>query len=341
MARETAPKDWGPGWFREFLVYSQKQLGHLGAPRWIAVTLLIVAMYVVAVAVLLVISLPHGEFSLWPFAAITAFFGLLGAGAAWDVMRREKSFGEELVNAAEDLADFLGLPSRAGEVRFYVPSHPAIHKPDHDVVYNVISLAKPDVEAVIHLAHIVAARNLLDRKLSFDPKDVLVSEEDAGKFVRGVLFHIGGPLPNPFVRWLLNQDPFIRYQDVPDRADGSNAIVCLDPELGEFSTKPPRGDRAIDETKDIDTYGCVMRRRETREKRVFAVWGLDARGTLGAALWLVSSWHRIREEYEIEHEKDFTAVIRVTPPGSTPEDPVIVRQGKSALLLPRRSAEAA
>jgi hypothetical protein len=67
-----------------------------------------------------------------------------------------------------------------------------------------------------------------------------------------------------------------------------------------------------------------MRRQQNASQRIFFVWGLDARGTLGAADWLVDSWSRLHERYQISTEDDFTAIIRISPISGY-EDPIRCR----------------
>ena len=210
--------------------------------------------------------------------------------------------------AAEQLRRFLGLGSsdRHAEVRFQVPCVEARHHPLEDLSYQVNSLALDDVRAVIEIVSLLVEFRIVRDSQTINPSRLFIKKDVVPEFRAGALFLVGGPLPNRFVRRMIADSPHIAFEDWGEEI----GIVLKDDPGRKFTMKPPRGTRSIEDALLEATYGCVMKTVENQVTR-FAIWGLDARGTVGAAHWLTSNWSGLKQEFDIGLDQPFTAVLRL------------------------------
>jgi hypothetical protein len=233
---------------------------------------------------------------------------------------------------AAKLRCFLGLSERKGEVRFYVPVVEAEHHPSQDLTYRVDSLALGDVRAVVEILSSLVEFGIISDSETINPSRLFIKENVVRDFRAGALFLVGGPIPNRHVRTMLSDNPHIRFEDW----GGEIGIVLKDDPSRRFTMKPPRGERSIDDALAEPTYGCVVKAVEKHITRL-AIWGLDARGTVGAAHWLTSHWRTLKEDFDIEPDQPFTVVLRLGPEKDLHADKPSREPGR-LLLLPADSS---
>lgn len=206
------------------------------------------------------------------------------------------------------LMKFLGIPDEGGLVGIFVPTTETVHRPKEFQPYTVNSLALADVQAVVEIVSMLTHLDLLSGSSIFEPGNLFIHESSVDSFRGSTLFLVGGPLPNVFVRNMLNDNPFLGLEDLGHQI----AITCRGIPADAYSISPAREDRTIRQVESHSTYGCIMKSRQGNRTN-FAIWGLDERGTRGAGRWLAENWNFALEQFG---EGEFAAIIRF-PPGST------------------------
>lgn len=302
-------------------------------PLVVHVIIVVAILYIVSLAAYFGLGPADVSFAgLWPITVLFFAFFVAGAIAAhW----YESSLVGRLTQEGKQLAMLLGFSAGRekqprGEVRFFVPSCDTTFSPREHLSYHVRALAMGDVCAVVELAQMLARSNLAFGSGNISSANLFIEDVEVRRFSEGTLFHVGGPLPNVHVEDMIAQSPLVGYEDHMAQ-DGTIAIVVKQPVRREFAMRPPWHDRSILDTESESTYGCVMRDSTIGRPR-FAVWGLDARGTVGAARWLAQTWHKL-PEYRIRLGEDFVAVMRILPRVEIAEAPVRVSE-EHALLAP-------
>lgn len=225
----------------------------------------------------------------------------------------------------EDLEKFLGLPRAGGDIGVYVPRTEAVHHAPESEPYKVRSVALSDVRAVVEIVSLLGNLNIGRRVRSFQPGELFIHESAVAAYRGSTLFLVGGPLPNAFVRNILQTNDFnISFEDLGQKI----CITCPGFRQDAFAISPPRGDTTIEEAERQDTFGCVMKIRRGA-RTTFVVWGLDERGTEGAGAWLASSWEIARGHYE---DEDFAAIIRFPPDHTFSPEEVVLDQDRNVLV---------
>lgn len=228
------------------------------------------------------------------------------------------------------LARFLGIPPTGGEVAIFVPIHETEEHPEGAEPYWVKSLSVAHVQAVVELATLLGKLSSSDTG-AFRPQDLFVHETDVDSFRGSTMFLVGGPLPNPFVGQMIEDSPHLELEDSVDEI----ALRCkgLPRDRDRFVIRPPRGERTADQVERETTYGVVQKVAGERLTK-FALWGLDERGTRGAARWLAENWSRPAKEFD---EDDFVAIVQLPPLGTHDPHPVELHPDPSCpILIPAR-----
>lgn len=224
------------------------------------------------------------------------------------VTRSEARRRASLVVRDEKLARFLGVPKEGGLVGIFVPIHDAEHRPEGSEPYHVRSVPLAHVQAVVELVSLLAQLSSSPDSGAFEPGNLFVDETAVDSFRGSTLILVGGPLPNLFVARMVEENPYLELEDRVDQI----RLRCQGLPGDGFAIRPARADRTIRDVERETTYGVVQ--KLAREGRTtFAIWGLDERGTRGAARWLATSWRQADDELA---DRDFTAIVRF-PPGRT------------------------
>lgn len=232
-----------------------------------------------------------------------------------------------LVVRDEKLGRFLGVPKEGGLVGIFVPIHEAEHRPEGADPYHVRSMALAHVQAVVELVSLLSQLSSSPDAGAFEPGNLFVDETAVDSFRGSTLILVGGPLPNVFVARMVEEDPHVHLDDGIEEI----RLRCTGgPEEG-FGIRPARGRRTIRDVERETTYGVVQKLAK-EGRTTFAIWGLDERGTRGAARWLATSWRQAEEEFP---DGDFTAIVRFSP-GRTYAPDRLVRHPDPdcALLIP-------
>ncbi|MCI0559523.1 MAG: nucleotide-binding protein [Nitrososphaera sp.] len=207
-----------------------------------------------------------------------------------------------------ELTSFLGIPIAGGLVGIFLPTNEAVHHPEDAQPYTVRSVAFADVKAVVEIVSMLTHLNIVRRSTTFEPGNLFIDESSVDSFTGSTLFLVGGPLPNVFVRNMLNDSAFgIALEDLGHQI----TISCPGIPAGTYSIRPAREDRTIRQVERYPTYGCIIKSRQGN-RTIFAIWGLDERGTWGAGRWLAKKWEFALKEFG---EGEFAAIVRF-PPGS-------------------------
>jgi len=229
------------------------------------------------------------------------------------VVRVERK-GTKRAAEAGRLAGFLGLPPQGGRVGVFTPVHLVDHDPEQGEPYHVRSVAMSHVQAIVELVSLLSEVDVEREEASFEPSSLFVSEEAVDRFRGSPLFLVGGPLPNRYVAGLVEEDPHLALED-----DGREIRLRCTGLAEAFSILPPRGDRTIEQVERATTYG-VVQKASVGSRTVFALWGLDSRGTIGAARWLATRWAMAEEEFGVA---DFKAILRFLPGRTGSADRVV------------------
>lgn len=241
--------------------------------------------------------------------------------------RRVRRRTEALMMRDKELAAFLSLGERGGLVGIFVPISEAEHAPRSVEPYLVRSVALAHVQAVVEVVSLLSQLDKSAETSAFEPSNLFVDEGTVDSFRGSTLFLVGGPLPNVFVRRLVDDDPALELEEAGEEI----RLLCGREQTITFAIRPPRGGRSIQEVEEEPTYGVIQ--KVTRGGRAtFALWGLDERGTRGAARWLATSWRRLSTEFE---GADFSVVVRF-PAGRTyaPDDVVRHPEPELPLMVP-------
>jgi hypothetical protein len=239
------------------------------------------------------------------------------------------SFGRRFMVWRDDdkLGTFLGIPAEGGRVGIYLPTVEARHEPQQGEPYAVRSMAFADVKAVIEIVCLLDQFDITRGASAFRPSNLFISETSVDGFDGSTLFLIGGPLPNVFVSDIVRKHPYIGFEDLSSEL----RLTCVDLPTDSFVIRPSRQKRSIQQVEQEPTYGCVMKLRNGR-RTTFAIWGLDERGTRGAAQWLSDHWPELYKEFQ---EGEFAAIIRFPERGTSVPDAVQRhRDEKLPMLIP-------
>lgn len=213
-----------------------------------------------------------------------------------------------------ELIRFLGIPREGGLVGIFVPTTEAEHSPEESHPYKVRSVALADVQGVVEIVSMLTHLDILHGTSTFEPGNLFIHESSVDGFRGSTLFLVGGPLPNVFVRNILKDNPFIALEDLGHQI----AISCKGIPVEAYSIKPSREGRAIEQVERYSTYGCIMKSRKGN-RTIFAIWGLDERGTRGAGRWLAENWEIALKQFG---EGEFSAILRFPPGGTYAPDEV-------------------
>jgi hypothetical protein len=263
-------------------------------------------------------------------------------GRACSLIRREIEKLGIRPDRRTELATFLGIPPareaeaglRPGElVSIFVPTTEAEHRPKDAEPYSVRSLALADVQAVVEIVSMLRHVDLLRGSTTFGPSNLFIEESLVDGFRGNTLFLIGGPLPNVFVRNMLKDSVFrIAVEDLGHEI----VISCAGTPASVYSIRPARGNRTVRDVESDSTYGCIMKVRQGK-RTIFAIWGLDERGTRGAGWWLAEHWEVAREEFG---DDEFAAIVRF-PPNNTYAPDQLTRHPDTSIpiLIPVTTAK--
>lgn len=254
--------------------------------------------------------------------AITIFSAYLLA--FFVITRTEGRRNAELRKDGTELARFLGIPGEGGLVGIFVPTTEAVHHPEGAQPYAVRSLALADVQAIVEIVSMLKHLDILGGSSTFDPGNLFIHESSVDGFRGRALFLVGGPLPNVFVRSLLNDNPFITLEDL-----GNEISISCKGIATAYSIRPSREDRTIRQVESEPTYGCIMKSLQVN-RSIFAIWGLDERGTRGAGRWLAENWKIALQQFG---EGEFAAIVRFPPGGTYAPDDVQRHPDESVPIL--------
>lgn len=300
-------------------------------------------LLVVLVSVLYFVALFQGRsLSFWPprigerpdMAAAGPVESSLAEGTVLRSM-------EEPRPSFQNLTEFLGMPPTGGRVGIFVPTTECLHRPDLGRPYKALTISVAHMQAVAEIVNWLGRI----RSIGFEPQELFVHKNKVDEFSGPTLFLIGGPLPNEFVRNLVpvtesksgSGDPPTKPEHIGQTKinvdDSGNKIrlICRGVAPECFSIRPPRGDVSIRDLEGEITYGCIMKVSQ-RDYTTFAIWGLDARGTRGAARWLVTHWPQLQEE------RASIAILRLQPNRTYAADDVEPHRSESGILVPKHTS---
>lgn len=306
----------------------------------------------IAVAILLLAILVSGICFVAFFQGRSLSFWLLKIGERPDIGSSrpvESSLAggamltprEEPRPSPQKLAEFLGMPPTGGRARIFVPTTECFHKPDLGKPYKVLTVSVAHMQAVAEIV------TWLGEITTFEPQDLFVDKNQMDEFSGPILFLIGGPVANEFVRRLVpvresnsgTRNAPATPEHIGDKkiyVDDSGdefRLICRGVEPDSFFIRPARGDVSIRDVEGEITYGCIMKVSE-KECTTFAVWGLDERGTRGAARWLVrqKNWEQMQEE------RASIAILRFQPHRTYTADGVELHRSESGILVPMHTS---
>jgi hypothetical protein len=234
---------------------------------------------------------------------------------------------------ARRLIRFLGLTSGRVGIRFCIPTYKNVETKDiNGVSFTYSSHAETDVAAMIEIFTLLARNDLVQE--TRNPLKLVITEEDKVRLDVETIVNIGGPRISRYVSGLIQEDPIVSYELV---GKSEEIAITIGGGLNRrYSMRPPKRQkkRTDEDTLREATYGCVMKRVMDKPSH-FAIWGLDARGTLAAAHWLVREWKNLEGEYEIKNDASFTAIVRVPAGWHHAQKPIwMEHNGDEPLLLP-------
>jgi hypothetical protein len=245
----------------------------------------------------------------------------------------EVSFKEEPPPSVQKLIDFLGLPRTHAQVGIFVAPKECLHVPDRGKPYKVFTVSNAHMQVAAEIVHWLGRIGSID----FEPQDLFLSENNVGAFPGSTLFYIGGPLANEGVRDLVPVIESGNRATIPGQIEEKVIyvhdrgheieLVCRGVAPNTFVIRPAREERTIRQVEDEVTYGCIMKVAK-EDRTTFAVWGLDARGTRGAARWLVKHWEKM------QGERVAITIVRLQPRFTLAADCVKSHRSERGVLVP-------
>lgn len=248
---------------------------------------------------------------------------------------------EEPHPSFQKLTEFLGMPRTGGRVGIFVPTTECIHRPDLGRPYKALTVSVAHMQAVAEIVKWLGEIG----STGFEPQDLFVHKSKVDEFSGPTLFLIGGPLPNEFVRNLVpvtesesgSGNAPTRPEHIGEKkiyVDDSGdkiRLICRGVAPESFFIRPPREDVSIRDLEAEITYGCIVKVSQ-KDYTTFAIWGLDARGTRGAARWLVRHWPQLQEE------RASIAILRLQPHRTYTADDVEPHRFESGILVPKHTS---